>query len=504
MTLRRTLLLAVAYVLLLAVVAFGVPLAISLRDRVDAEVKGQAQSQADLLAASAPELLGADNRKTLDRLVSTSAESVRGRVVVVDSQGALIADSVGGSEMGADFSTRPEIAAALGGSTYQETRHSDTLSADILATAVPILHQGRVVGAVRVTQSVAAVDSAVRRSIVGIVLLGLAVLALGVIAGALIAQRIARPIRRLADSADAVAAGDLDARAPVEGTTEQRTLARSFNDMTGRVGRMLDSQREFVADSSHQLRTPLTGLRLQIEEIQRLTGDPEERAAADAALHEVDRLAQIVDELLVLSRAGEHDLPAEEIRLGDAADRAAERWRRAADAKEIRLIRSSAGGGGRCGAPRRISTARSMGWSRTPSSTRPPEPRSRSPTARELSASSTAGPAWLPARRRRCSSGSSAAAPASRVRRGRASACRSPASSRASGMVPSRSATATVAARSPSCASRSRSGEPENGIDPALDRPRAGRPRDRDRGGRRRRKGDQPADRPVVGAVSGR
>ena len=82
--------------------------------------------------------------------------------------------------MGVDFSTRPEIAAALGGSTYQETRHSDTLSADILATAVPILHQGRVVGAVRVTQSVAAVNSAVRRSIVGIVLLGLAVLALGV------------------------------------------------------------------------------------------------------------------------------------------------------------------------------------------------------------------------------------------------------------------------------------------------------------------------------------
>jgi len=345
MTLRRTLLLAVAYVLLLAVVAFGVPLAISLRDRVDAEVKGQAQSQADLLAASAPELLGKANRKTLERLVATSAESVRGRVVVVDGQGELIADSAGDTENGSDFSTRPEIASALDGTPYQETRYSDTLSADILATAVPILHRGSVVGAVRITQSVAAVDSAVRRSIVGIVLLALAVLALGVIAGALIAQRIARPIRRLADSADAVAAGDLDARASVEGTAEQQTLARSFNDMTGRVGRMLDSQREFVADSSHQLRTPLTGLRLQIEEIQHLARDPEERAAADAALHEVDRLAQIVDELLVLSRAGEHDLPAEEIRLDEAADRAAERWRRAADAKGIRLVRSSAGSG---------------------------------------------------------------------------------------------------------------------------------------------------------------
>ncbi len=346
MTLRRTLLLAVAYVLLLAVIAFGVPLAISLRDRVDAEVRGQAQSQADLLAASAPELLGPANRATLDRLAETSAESVRGRVVVVDASGTLIADSAGNREDGADFSTRPEIDAALGGSPYQETRYSETLSTDILATAVPILHNGVVIGAVRVTQSVDAVNSAVRRSLIGIVLLGLAVLALGVVAGALIAQRIARPIRRLADSADAVAAGDLESRAPVEGTTEQRSLARSFNEMTGRVGRMIDSQREFVADSSHQLRTPLTGLRLQLEEIQHLSRSPEEREAADAALHEVDRLAAIVEELLVLSRAGEHELPAEDIPLRLTADRAAKRWRRAADAKDLQLVRRSVGAGG--------------------------------------------------------------------------------------------------------------------------------------------------------------
>jgi len=343
-TTRRTLLLAVAYVLLLAVVAFGVPLAISLRDRVDAEVRGQARSQADLLAASAPELLGAANRRTLDRLVATSAGSVRGRVVVTDRSGKLIADSAGDGELGADFAGRPEITSALAGNSYQETRHSDTLSADILATAVPILHRGRVVGAVRVTQSVEAVNDAVRRSVIGIVLLALAVLALGIVAGALIARRIARPIGRLATAADDVAAGDLDARAPVEGTSEQRSLAQSFNEMTGRVGRMLDSQREFVADASHELRTPLTGLRLQLEEIEHLARSDEERAAAAVALHEVDRLAAIVGELLVLSRAGEHELPAERIDLGDAADRAAGRWQRAADAKRIRLLRRSGAG----------------------------------------------------------------------------------------------------------------------------------------------------------------
>ncbi len=344
MTTRRTLLLAVAYVLLLAVVAFGVPLAISLRDRVDAEVRSQATSQADLLAASVPELLAPRDRATLARLVRTSAESVRGRVVVVDTSGKLIADSTGPGELGADFSSRPEVAAALSGATYQETRHSDTLNTDILATAVPILERGQIAGAVRITQSVEAVNDAVRRSVIGIVLLGLAVLALGVVAGALIARRIARPIGRLAVAADEVAAGDLDARAPVEGTAEQQRLARSFNEMTGRVERMIGSQREFVADASHELRTPLTGLRLQIEEIERVARTGEEREAAVAALHEVDRLAAIVEELLVLSRAGEHELPAERIDLADAADRAVARWGRAAEAKDLRLVRRSGGG----------------------------------------------------------------------------------------------------------------------------------------------------------------
>ncbi len=344
-SLRRTLLLAVAYVVLLAVIAFGLPLAISLRDRVDAEVRGQARSQADVVAASSAELLRPSDRQALDRLVGSSAESVRGRVIVVDAGGRLIADSAGDGELGASYASRPEIATALGGSSYQQQRHSDTLSADILATAVPILERGATVGAVRVTQSVAAVDHAVNRSLAGIALLGLVVLVLGVIAGALIARRIARPIGRLATAADEVAAGDLEARAEVEGSSEQRSLARSFNEMTGRLGRMLAGQREFVADASHQLRTPLTGLRLQLEELEHGARDDDARQAAGAALAEVDRLSAIVDELLVLSRAGEHEMPAEPVELAAAADRLVVRWGKAADARGIRLRRSPSGAG---------------------------------------------------------------------------------------------------------------------------------------------------------------
>jgi signal transduction histidine kinase len=267
-------------------------------------------------------------------------------VIIVDGQGRVVADSAGHGQLGVSYSSRPEIEAALAGRPYQHTRHSDTLGADILATAVPILHAGSPIGAVRITQSVDSVNSAVNRSFLGIGLLGLVVICLGLVAGALIAQRIAHPIHRLAETADEVAGGDLETQATVEGSLEQQSLALSFNAMTDRLGRLLTSQQEFVADASHQLRTPLTGLRLQLEELRQLCSDDDPaRSELEAALHEVDRLSAIVDELLILSRAGEHAIPGEVVSLPRLADAAVERWRKAAQARNLAISRRSEGVG---------------------------------------------------------------------------------------------------------------------------------------------------------------
>ncbi len=149
------------------------------------------------------------------------------------------------------------------------------------------------------------------------ILIGLIVLALGLAAGAVIAAQVARPIARLEQVARRVAQGDLTARAEIEGSREQRSLARSFNEMTGRIERLLGAQRDFVADASHQLRTPLTGLRLRLEEARALEPGDEVMAELDAAIVEVDRLAHTVDELLVLSRAGERRATGTQVELDD-------------------------------------------------------------------------------------------------------------------------------------------------------------------------------------------
>lgn len=321
------------------------PLAINLSARVNAEVRTQAEAQADLVAALAADLLAPSQRTALQTTVQNAGDSIRGRALIVDATGRVLADSNGPAQVGTSYASRPEIQAALSGRQNQGTRNSQTLGKQILATAVPIVHDGRTVGAVRVTQSTASVHSAVRRAQFVVILIGLIVLALGLAAGAVIAAQVSRPIGRLEQVARRVAQGDLTARATIEGSREQRSLAASFNEMTTRIERLLGAQRDFVADASHQLRTPLTGLRLRLEEARALETRADVAAELDAAIVEVDRLAHTVAELLVLSRAGERRVTGTAVDLDDLAAAAAERWRAAAAEHGIDLVRRREGGG---------------------------------------------------------------------------------------------------------------------------------------------------------------
>jgi signal transduction histidine kinase len=318
LSLRSRLVLALAYVLVLAIGSMLVPLVRSVRDRVNAEIETTALGQAEVVAATYSGGAAADD------LVASAAREVRGRVVIVDRLGKVIADSSPGS-IGADFSSRSEIARALRGQTVREQRDSSTLGTRILATAVPVVRNGRADGAVRITQSVDAVGRALRSATLGLVLVGLIVLALGLAAGALLAASVVRPLRRLASAARRAGEGDLSVRVPVEGSSEQREVGAAFNEMTGRVQRMVDAQRDFVADASHQLRTPLTGLRLRLEEAA-ATADGPALEQIEGGLAEVDRLSGVVTELLILSEAGTARPPDAATDLLAGARRAVERF----------------------------------------------------------------------------------------------------------------------------------------------------------------------------------
>ncbi|MBM3668247.1 MAG: HAMP domain-containing histidine kinase [Actinobacteria bacterium] len=332
MSLRARLLAAFAYALLVVIVALEVPLASNLDSRVRAEVEADSATQAQVVAASVTDQLSLPAR--LNRVSAQASQRLGGRVFIVDGRGRLLADSSGLETKGSIFASEshPPLLRALNGEIAQGTHEPDT---DELSTAVPIVRGGRTIGALEVEQSLDAVNREVREDVLALVAIGLLALALGLGVAWILAGSIARPLHSLAAAARRMAGGDLDARAPTTGSSEQVDVATAFNEMADRLGSVLESQRAFVADASHQLRTPLTGLRLRLEAAAaKSPGDAQ--SDLEAADRETERLSQVIDDLLDLASSEE---PSEggSASLERAAADAESRWRDPADDSGRRL-----------------------------------------------------------------------------------------------------------------------------------------------------------------------
>jgi signal transduction histidine kinase len=143
------------------------------------------------------------------------------------------------------------------------------------------------------------------------VLAGIVVLGLALIASYLAGARVSAPLRRMAQVATRVDAGDLDPRMEITGgrADEVRVLAEAFNRMLDRLSEAFASQREFVADASHELRTPLTVIRGQLEVLaaQENPSSEEVVRVERLARAEITRISRLVDDLLVLAQAERTD-----------------------------------------------------------------------------------------------------------------------------------------------------------------------------------------------------
>ena len=301
-----------AFVLVVVVVPLGLVFADREHDRLVFDIERDAQAVASLVE----DALEAGTAPPIDDVLTDYADT-GGRIVVVDLAGVSVADSDRPGGERRDFSTRPEIATALEGSRSTGTRESETAGTGLLYVAIPVASGGEVHGAVRVTYPTSALDARVRSMWLRLGALSAVVLVTVAVVGMVLARSVSRPVQRLQHAARRLAGGDLGARVDVaDGAPELRALGVTFDLMAERLDQLVASQRRFVADASHQLRTPLTALRLRLE-----TLEPDVPAAAQpklqAALAETDRLARLVESLLVLARSdaatlevGVVDLPA--------------------------------------------------------------------------------------------------------------------------------------------------------------------------------------------------
>jgi signal transduction histidine kinase len=324
---RARLVLAAAYLLAAVVIALAVPLALSVDRRATSELESDVVGNATVLSGRVANLvrIGATNRLTA--VVADATVGDDARTVVVNRNGVALADTSGATLAGEPFATaeRPEFQAALvGGGVDVRQRHSETLGEELLLVTVPVTDRGEVIGALRVSAPMGEVESSVRSSWLALGLIGLAVVSAGLVLAWILAGSIARPVEKLRGAAGRLGRGDLDARVEPEGPREIDELGRSFNRMAGEVSSNLAAQRDFVANASHQLRTPLTGLKLRLEAIRGEGGTAAEEAAKAEA--ELDRLSALVDDLLALARASSDQARPERVDLREALRAAGRRW----------------------------------------------------------------------------------------------------------------------------------------------------------------------------------
>lgn len=335
-------------VALIVVLVQDIPLSAQLRvveqDRIITSLERDAFVLAGRSEASLESGTAADHAAILD-LARQYRAAGGARVVIVDSTGiALVTSDDDSAAVGSSYLSRPEIATALTGHVTTGQRYSKTLAEELLYVSVPVFGGAKVQGAVRLTYPAQLIMDSLNRRLFTVWLVALTTVLIAGLVGLLLSTSITRSLRRLKVTTEHLAEGRLHVRADDRtGAPELRSLSRSFNTMAERLDAILAQQRTFASNASHQLRTPLTALRLRLESARDLI-DSDPQGAADRLLTaeaEADRLGDIIEGLLLLSRTESSSAPVGAVDLAEIARDRVEHWQ--ALAQETGITISYAG-----------------------------------------------------------------------------------------------------------------------------------------------------------------
>ncbi|MEU6812686.1 HAMP domain-containing sensor histidine kinase [Streptomyces sp. NPDC046831] len=344
----RARLLPLLIVLMAAVLlALGIPLAVSVAagrqqrvvvDRIDdtARFAALAQFVADRPTGS-ESVVPDERRETLGRELASYYEVYGIRAGVFYRTGTPMANAPANWILPQEGEVRAAFDEALLSRRSHDPEQVWPWQRRRLVVASPVIRDGDVVAVVVTDSPTGELRS---RTLHGWLVIGageIAAMLLAVGAALRLTGWVLRPVRILDATTHDIATGRLKSRVAVAGgPPELRRLARSFNEMADHVEDVLEQQRAFVADASHQLRNPLSALLLRIELLALEL--PEGNAEIASVRTEGKRLAQVLDDLLDLALA-EH--AEADLRLTDAGALVEERvaaWAPTAEAKGVRLV----------------------------------------------------------------------------------------------------------------------------------------------------------------------
>ncbi len=330
-------------IVVLVLAAQNIPLARHLRrverDRLITALERDAFTLAGR-STTALDRGGAGSDPAVARMIDEYRGSSDARVVITDEHGTALVSSDEETVAGRSYGSRPEITAALNGDPVSGERHSTTLATDLVYVAVPVLAGDDVIGVVRITYPAGVISDRVDDRVRSLTIVAVITIAMAALVAVVVSGTVTRPLRSLRRTTERVAAGDLAARAvTTDGPREVRDLAIAFNRMSERTQQLVGEQRAFAGDASHQLRTPLTALRLRLEQAaDLLETDPHgARARLESASAETERLQHVIGGLLALARADADGHPTAPIDVVAVARDRVEMWKPLAEEEGVRV-----------------------------------------------------------------------------------------------------------------------------------------------------------------------
>jgi signal transduction histidine kinase len=303
-----------SYVILLALAALGSVLVVRqallvrLDDRVERDLDQEVQEFRRLAGGTDPETgrpFGSNVRRIFSVYLDRNVPGEGEQLLAVPRQGVPRYRATERADVRIDSSH----IARWRRLSNTEQGELETAEGPARYTAIPLVLDGQSRGSFVVAHFTAGerdeVDEAVR--IVAAVAAG--VLVLGTVVAFVAAGRVLAPLRELRDAARSVSGADMTRRIEVEGTDELADLGRTFNRMLDRLEFAFSSQRDFIRDISHELRTPIAVIRGQLELIAegRLTDRAERAGALDLVTGQLDRMSGFVDDLLLLAKTEQPD-----------------------------------------------------------------------------------------------------------------------------------------------------------------------------------------------------
>jgi signal transduction histidine kinase len=332
----RRLVLSYVAVAILILVVLEVPLGLVAARHERGLAAGEAQRDATSLSVAAGEAIEHGRPGDLATVASRYQAQTGGEVAIVNAAGQTLARSASDTDNDVTGDEKDLVQDALDGRSVSSFASDE--GRPWAHAAVPIAETSEPDGAVLVGVPARSVEERVHMIWIGLAAFGLGLIALTALVGLLLARSLARPLGRLEATVSEFADGKLEVRAGSEdGPHEVRALAQEFNRMAARLSDLLEAQRRFVADASHQLRSPLTALRLRLENLEADPHGPPTEAVR-AAGREVNRLSRIVDGLLALGRAGSDGPERQFVDLSQVIEERCDAWSALAEERRVSLV----------------------------------------------------------------------------------------------------------------------------------------------------------------------